>query len=102
MFVEDKLSTLTAVAASPGFEAWELYLGASRMECLDMATMSSGLSPAHSRVAHPSSSPVAVDVCAVTWGYNTEAERASVAKQQRIKLLELPQFSALMRGQALS
>jgi len=25
-----------------------------------------------------------------------------VAKQQRIKLLELPQFSALMRGQALS
>lgn len=48
MFVEDKLSTLTAVAASPGFEAWELYLGASRMECLYLATMSSGLSLAHS------------------------------------------------------
>lgn len=27
-FVEDKLSTLEAVAAAPGFEAWQLYLGA--------------------------------------------------------------------------
>ena len=27
-FVEDKLSTLEAVAKAPGFEAWQLYLGA--------------------------------------------------------------------------
>ena len=29
-FVEDKLSTLEAVAKAPGFEAWQLYLGESR------------------------------------------------------------------------
>lgn len=28
VFVEDKLSTLHAVARAPGFEAWELFLGA--------------------------------------------------------------------------
>ena len=28
VFVEDKLSTLAAVAKAPGFEAWELFLGA--------------------------------------------------------------------------
>ncbi len=27
VFVEDKLSTLEAVAAAPGFEAWQLFLG---------------------------------------------------------------------------
>ena len=30
-FVEDKLSTLEAVAKAPGFEAWQLYLGAPRL-----------------------------------------------------------------------
>lgn len=28
VFVEDKFSTLEKVARAPGFEAWELYLGA--------------------------------------------------------------------------
>jgi hypothetical protein len=30
-FVEDKLSTLEAVAATPGCEGWSLYLGAMRL-----------------------------------------------------------------------
>jgi hypothetical protein len=38
VFVEDKLSTLAAVAKTPGFEAWELFLGA----CEKWACMQAG------------------------------------------------------------
>jgi len=35
-FVEDKLSTLEAVAKAPGFEAWQLYLG--KPACATLST----------------------------------------------------------------
>ena len=51
-----------------------------------------------SLMRHPDSSH---RLCPVTWGYNTQAERASVGQQTRIRLLELPQFGGLMAGKAM-
>ena len=59
VFVEDKLSTLEKVAATPGAEAWRLFL--------------------------------------VDWGYNTPGERVRAAAHERISVLDVAGFDALMR-----
>ena len=104
MFVEDKLSTLAAVAKTPGFEAWELFLGARACAIVEGVSEDAGGERGEGWVIALTHLHVCVCVCVyhpVTWGYNTQAERDSVAQQQRIRLLELPQFGGLMEGKAV-
>ena len=83
-FVEDKLSTLEAVARAAGFEAWQLYLGAHACACA-------------SHVLRRVSVRADARRAAADWGYNTREEQArAAASGGRIRVVDLPQLPALL------
>lgn len=111
IFVEDKYSTLEKVCATPGFEAWELYLGARRLPifatqptqrvwCARLLSVSGSerkwtdadaAAPTYYPRVHP-------PYPAVDWGYNTPGERAAAAANPRIRVVGVREFADILSG----